>query len=459
MPRFTECILDAWTTGHRFLRRCTRPGPVRAGGRFRNVKGLLPRDSSGQALILVALCMPVLFGMLGLAIDAGILRYQKRLMQNAADAAALAGALEIASCGSTANCSALRAASQSAVTENGATGSSLLINCATRTGKTVEVTVNNPPCAVSADPNYGNSQYVEVVVSKPVPTMFMRVLGITTVPILARAEAAVSASPCVYFLSLSSTQDSLSMTNQSVSASCTFYLGLSYSFSGGSSTGSPYLVAGSKSKSTGSVSPTPTFNVPVEADPLSSVAAPSVGSCNYTTLKVTGAYALKPGVYCGGLTINTTSTVTMASGTYIILGALSINGPTLTGTGVTFYVTQGKGYSYGASSIDNVNATLSAPTSGTLQGILYFSDRTLPAAGADLSVADWNPSSRLDGILYLAGQELTVSNATLQGNQYFGVVADYAAMNNAGFTPSNDYSALSGGNPFQGSGGTASVVQ
>lgn len=49
------------------------------------------RDESGQALVLAALSVVVLLGMVALVIDVGFMQYQKRDLQNTADAAALAG--------------------------------------------------------------------------------------------------------------------------------------------------------------------------------------------------------------------------------------------------------------------------------------------------------------------------------------------------------------------------------
>src|SRR5450755_1270183 len=49
----------------------------------------------GQSLVVVVLGLVVLLGILGLAIDMGYLRYMKRKMQTAADAAAIAAAGEI----------------------------------------------------------------------------------------------------------------------------------------------------------------------------------------------------------------------------------------------------------------------------------------------------------------------------------------------------------------------------
>ena len=55
--------------------------------------GKLSRDDRGQATIFMALCMStVLLGFFALAADAGMLYRQKRLVQTAADAGALAAA-------------------------------------------------------------------------------------------------------------------------------------------------------------------------------------------------------------------------------------------------------------------------------------------------------------------------------------------------------------------------------
>src|SRR5205085_12084467 len=46
----------------------------------------------GQAIVIMALAMVAICGMLALAIDAGRLYFQRRLMQDAVDAGSLAGA-------------------------------------------------------------------------------------------------------------------------------------------------------------------------------------------------------------------------------------------------------------------------------------------------------------------------------------------------------------------------------
>ena len=53
------------------------------------------RDDKGQVLVMTVFCMAVLLGMLGLAVDVGVLFHARRQMQSVADAAAMAGATEM----------------------------------------------------------------------------------------------------------------------------------------------------------------------------------------------------------------------------------------------------------------------------------------------------------------------------------------------------------------------------
>jgi uncharacterized membrane protein len=147
------------------------------------------KEESGQTLVVAALCMTTLIAFLGLAVDVGQLRYRRRQMQVAADAAAIAGALEISSCGGATACSALTAAAQNALAENGFARSTLLTNCGPAAGSGLMLTVNNPPRILSNDPNRGKSTSVEVMLSQSQPTIFARVVGVTSVQVQVRAEA------------------------------------------------------------------------------------------------------------------------------------------------------------------------------------------------------------------------------------------------------------------------------
>src|ERR1700757_2496708 len=53
------------------------------------------KSEAGQALAFTAVGLVVLLGFVGLGIDMGMMRYQKRLQQTAADSAAIAGATNL----------------------------------------------------------------------------------------------------------------------------------------------------------------------------------------------------------------------------------------------------------------------------------------------------------------------------------------------------------------------------
>ena len=115
------------------------------------------------------------------------------------------------------------------------------------------------------------------------------------------------------------------------------------------------------------VTPTPTTHVTPESDPLAYLAPPPVGACSQTNWKASNGStkAITPGVFCGGITINGGSTVTMSPGTYILLGGgLDVsNGAKLSGAGVTFYVTSDATHSYSPVNLaGGTTLQLSAPT-------------------------------------------------------------------------------------------------
>ena len=68
--------------------------PAGRGSRLTSLRAFAG-ETTGQALVVTALCMVVLIGFLGFAIDVGHLRLVKSQMQSAADAAALTAGLAV----------------------------------------------------------------------------------------------------------------------------------------------------------------------------------------------------------------------------------------------------------------------------------------------------------------------------------------------------------------------------
>jgi hypothetical protein len=112
----------------------------------------------GAVLVVVALLLVVLFGLMGLVFDAGLLMSAQRQVQNAADAAALAAAED-------------RMRGQSVATAI-ATGIEFVTVHNQLSDATV--TINIPPLQ---GPYAGNANYAEAIVGSPSTTFFMQILG------------------------------------------------------------------------------------------------------------------------------------------------------------------------------------------------------------------------------------------------------------------------------------------
>ena len=132
----------------------------------------LYRDQSGVSAIIVAILIIPLLVFMAVAIDLGVLRYEKRKMQTVADAAAIAGALELPYGDVTTG--ATNAASNNGFTtgSNGAT-----------------LTVSNPP---ADGPHAGRSDCAEAIASRSGPTFFANILGMNSMTARARAVACQS---------------------------------------------------------------------------------------------------------------------------------------------------------------------------------------------------------------------------------------------------------------------------
>lgn len=328
-------------------------------------RGIRGNRQAGQALYLTAVSLVVLVGMLGLGIDMGALRYEKRLQQTAADAAAIAGASDLRYGGVTAATQAAQAAAKS----NGFPDSGGDVsNCGQSAAVgTVCVQVNNPP-QQSATHN-GDRNYVEVLVAAVHPTYFMRIFGKNEETVTARAVAADvgSAGPnesCVYALGLSAGVPVINTTVALNLGTC----GISVN---GTISG---VVNAVNCLLTGC---TTNPNTPAVADPLAYL-TPPCSSCAGGAAWSGSSGNLSPGTY-SSISIGP-GNVTFSPGVYVIdgSGGLTIKpGATVSGTGVTFYFTDGATVNMPALGLA-ASVELTAPTDCGAQypGILFYQDPT-----------------------------------------------------------------------------------
>ena len=183
------------------------------------------------------------------------------------------------------------------------------------------------------------------------------------------------------------------------------------------------------------------------SDPLLYLKAPAVGGCGRNNYVVSsGTVTLSPGVYCGGLTIKGSANVTLSAGTYILNGGgMNVSGSAhVTGTGVTLYNTRDSTHPYGPiTSQDTPVITLSAPTSGSLAGILIFQDRSVVSATPNIIVGT------LTGALYFPTTPIVLSSQQNVATPYSIIVAKTLSLNVNTLTVSSNYSSLSEGSPIK----------
>ncbi len=428
---------------------------------------------SGQVVALVAGAIFVIIAMAALAVDIGSLYATRRNMQTAADAAAIAGSNAVEqACGTTSGCSC---SSVSACTSAAADVATL--NGYTNGGANgMTVTVGAP----ATPPNPSNGIYVQVSVAEAVPTYFMRVLGFSTVNVGATAVAGYAPTPnCVTILAPTAQNAFVASGGSDFKANCGVAVDSDSTsglvVSGGSTltAGSVGVVASSESQAGSGVTPAYVPNIAPVPDPLHYLVTngdvPTVAACTASTgssgskgkgYTSTGGDTISQGTYCGGITVSGGKSLNLNPGTYVLLGGgLQVNGSSnLVGTGVTFFNTV---WTSGDPTADNVgnagqykpivfsggsSTDLTAPTSGSLNGILFFQDPSLPSGDLNQqNTISGTSTATFDGALYFPTTPLVFSGGSSTTPENVDLVA---------FTLT-----VSGGSAYLGGGATGGAGQ
>lgn len=323
----------------------------------------------GLVMALAAVLMPVVVGAMALALDCGVMYLQRRQAQTAADAAALAGAYALYN-GS--NASVARSAAIAVGAQNGFTIPSSNVTPTTTT-VAVQVTATPPrffsalwgqgrlsisaSAKAATDVNAGSTPYSNyaILVLDPTSSGSLTLSNNTEITTSNQIN-----TPTGTGIQVNSSSPTAAVATNSA------YTDVPVSIVGGYST--------SNSAYFGSV----TTGAPVVPDPLASLPVPSVPTATSTpstSYSGNGTYTMQPGLYTQSVTISNPSVVTMQPGLYYFQNGASLtieSGGGLNGSGVTLYMDGG-----GTINFTNLSSTtLSAPTSGTYQGVVYFQDRT-----------------------------------------------------------------------------------
>ncbi len=350
----------------------------------RQLAGLSDNRHANVAIVF-GIALPVLVGAAGLGVETSYWYYRHQILQTAANQAAYAGALEQRS-GS--NHSVVVATAQQSAAANGLAANGTL-------------TLNSPPTSGS----HQNNQSVEVILAEPEPRFFSQVFSSDVVTARARAVAAfqTASNACVLALDPSASKaanfsgsSSLTLTGCSVMADSTASDAIKVQGAGQLTTDC-LIATGGVQTASGlhlSVCSAPITSAPPVADPYANLAQPAdTGSC-----QPSNGSTLQPGRYCGGMTLN--GNVTLSPGVYVVDGNFKINSnANITGSGVTIYVTQNGSVTMNG----NATVNLSAPTSGTYSGILFFGNR---ANNGAINKFNGTAASQMTGAVYFANQEI-----------------------------------------------------
>jgi hypothetical protein len=412
----------------------------------------LPVNSQrGQSLLMVTLSMGMIFGGLSLAVDVGWAYFRRETAQAAADGAALAAVRAAMKsspgsytcgtdgvwCGSPAGtataCGKLPGSPSTSfdnacmmAAQNGLSGQTVTVQANTTSSVP---TVSGPTV----------SYWVTVRVYHNGGGFFGGILPSTSggLTVSSRSSAAAlmtssGAGGCVYILDPRASQSFLAGNDAQIILNCGLYVNSSANSASPSAamylTGSAYVqattieVVGSYyADNAGHASPTPTTGATAASDPFASLPSPTpAGTCssgNFTAWQST-AYTPAPGTYCG-FTLGNGMNAVLSPGTYIINGGtFSVQGGSaLTATGgVLIYLTGGAT----ANIANGATVTLSAQSSGTYQGVLFYQDRTMTSPGA--STLAGGASMTFTGSLYFPHALLNINNGT--NTAVMAVVAD-----------------------------------
>ncbi len=405
--------LPDWKLGYLVMRMSKRNKTINMRGPIcRRHTGRRPllKDEGGAVAVIAAIAFPVLVGAMGLGAETGYWYLEKRELQHAADVSAHAAAVRYragdgqaaleTTAGRIAGASGYSPGTLSVSTGQGTTAGS--------TDVTVTLTETHPRL------------FSSIFVDGPV-TMNARAVaeikGGSKACVLALSSAAsgavtvtgstqVSLTDCSV-MSNSTAADAFLMKNGSalMSTDCVYTVGDAVATTGLTLTGCSQPVEG----------------VPPAPDPFASVAEPdalqikqlpcrSVAYVSDSTYSfdhlADGTAAIR---FCGGLQIQ--GTVTLKPGLYIIDGGdFTVNaGANLSGDGVTLFFTNGAA----AKLLGNGTIHLSAPTSGSYAGLLFFGSRHDTGV---LNEVTGNSDSTLNGNIYLpTGLIDFTGNSTISG--------------------------------------------
>lgn len=356
-------------------------------------------DRKGSVYVAFAFTLPVLLTVSLSGLDFAWAVMQKQALQEAADAAAIAGGEELSL--SDAKRENVAAVVQAMVERSLAVNANTLIK-KTAIKPTVTATIHDDPLEVQVD------------IKQPVQAVVGDLFGLTFQPLRISSTARVIGKPNICALILDpSSNGALSLEHDSrmTGRDCAVYTNSTHTNAIKAKNSATLIAkficsAGGKSGGPGNFDPVPLTDCPTFEDPLGSRPEPEVGSCTETDLELTsGYYSLSPGTYCGGIAIRAGAEVVLTEGVYVIK-----DGPLLVDDGAILTSRNGGLFFTGANAYFRIagdtRINMEAPRSGSMAGLLMFESRAQPSTTQHQFLSD--NESNLVGTIYLPRSELKI---------------------------------------------------
>lgn len=423
-------------------------------------------DRSGSIAVIFALIIPVILGAVGLAVDYATWTLQRATLQQAADAAALVVVTDMQVSG--ANVQRMQSLADAYVKTN--------VKLQRGDG---EVHITVVPVTreraggrfVPAERSNGRMpNAVTVTLSQRKFAIMSRLVTphLTDISLSATAETIGSTKLCIVALAPTG-KDALSLKSRArIEANDCAVYSLSSDARGLEGSGFSHIQSATTCTVGGfrgqpaNFQPLPVTGCPAIKDPLAERPAPPVGACDPNKANVRlrgGSHTLKPGTYCGGISIEHGAEVRLEPGIYVIKDGPLIVGPpeqqamtdqtcdsspgesrcrtalsirtvgSLKGDGVGIYFTGNYRMSQFPSTgplllLPNSVVELTAPRDGPMAGIILFEDRSNQGGQRYYIMSD--SARRLVGTIYLPRGAFWVKSRQVVADQseYTAIVAN-----------------------------------
>jgi Flp pilus assembly protein TadG len=436
------------------------------------------KSDAGSVLVMTAIALPALIAVAALSLDVGYIYDYRQRMGAAADAAAMSAAFEVRR-----NSSVSQGAMEGYARDDAGRNGFIHGN----DNITVTATRGNFSGGVFTAGASATDKYVEVVISRPVPTFLLGLIGWTTMTVDASAIGGPGGGSkgCVYALNTSSTSYPIELDIASSSGildvpDCSVVSNGDFTVDSGNTVTAMTIDVGA---ATGTINGTVcvgsgcggaiAYNASPSADPLLDMdqaalfGNPTNYVCDHTDFEQ-DAGDVSPGVYCASsgkpaIKIGGDEDVALnflPGQYYFVGGGADWKHTLITGTGVTFYFTYDAAHPYPScgstifASDPPDHFQLSAPTSGAYEGLLFIQDRRANPGCTTNKVNLIPDDFQINGVIYFPTHHLLFgagTDATISG-AYTILIGDTIEFTRTGATLRSDFSGLASGSPIKNIG-------